>query len=136
MEQIIQLKGKASLTPLSLAKSSPRLTRSRVAQLKRKISFLSFFFSIYIYFFQMLLKHIINYSALIKSLFHQDLGTRNLTNKYRATKEEKVHQHKYLQILHIFIPWSMESPTSYINNGCIIKYYFLLVYLDFVRIYS
>lgn len=42
MEQIVQLKKKNSLTTLSLAKVSPRVTRSRGAQLKRKI-FLKFF---------------------------------------------------------------------------------------------
>ncbi|XP_053999545.1 serine/threonine-protein kinase VRK1-like [Hylaeus anthracinus] len=35
MEQIVQLRKKTSIQPISLSKVSPRLTRSRVAQLKR-----------------------------------------------------------------------------------------------------
>lgn len=36
MEQVVELKKKSSLTTLSLRKSSPCMTRSRGAQLKRK----------------------------------------------------------------------------------------------------
>lgn len=36
MEQVVELKKKTTLTTLSLRKSSPCMTRSRGAQLKRK----------------------------------------------------------------------------------------------------
>lgn len=51
MEQIAQLKKKTSLTTLSLAKTSPRVTRSRGVQLKRKI-FFKFLLCICLYFYK------------------------------------------------------------------------------------